>query len=112
MSTQKHIPSTFPPNPPHLLYAPLYTHSHLCHTDAHMQDTCATLMHINLFYARCTKARTRVSRVSTGLGAQIKGAPKLNNQDQSYFNTIFLKIKMNAELHEDQNTKMVNKDGI
>lgn len=107
MSTHMYMPSNPFPVPPPAMCAS--THLSVPVSQTYERRTRVAHVHTNLFYALCTRARTRARRVSTGL-LEHNLRQRQNNQNQSYFNAIFLKIKINTKMHEDQNTEVVKTD--
>lgn len=97
----------FPVPPPAMCAS---THLSVPVSQTYERRTRVAHVHTNLFYALCTRARTRARRVSTGLLEHNLRQRHNNNQNQSYFNAIFLKIKINTKMHEDQNSEMVKTD--
>lgn len=46
-------------------------------------------------------------------GIKFKGLPKkISNQDKQYLNAIFYKTKINAKIHDIQNSKSLNRDRL
>lgn len=44
-------------------------------------------------------------------GQNVRGCPRLNNQEKLYFNAIFRKIKLKVTIPDEHSFKIVNKDG-